>query len=339
MLPKEKRFWVLSLVIIVAVSLNVITFLYAYPQALNLPQSATFARDFSAYYIGEWRLLHNPTKIYYGGAMLGEYPISPRPQTFKYAPSFLVLFAPFMLLSYQNALAVFDLLELVLILVLAFFVYKIIRDKNVVVGSLAAVVILLDPLPSLSFSQAGFASQLYRFFSLNPQTFSSSYYLGYMLGNAHVLQCILVVGAAYFGFIKKPFISALLFSFGLFDPRVAIIAFPLLLWYNRKELLKFLIGSVAFVALTNLPFFFYHGIGETFLQQELKGSIVSQWYPYDWIPIFAVASLAFLEIFTVLWDSRLQVSFAKMKRSLFKELRKLQKCLLNDLRSASITNS
>ena len=141
MLSKKKK---IILVILIAVALNVITFCVAYPETFK-PESSTLARDFSAYYIGEWRLFHNPTKIYAGGAYPGDYQILPQPQTFKYTPSFLILFAPFLALSYQNALTAFDIVQLALIPALAFFVYKIVKDKNLVLGAIVAVIVLIDP--------------------------------------------------------------------------------------------------------------------------------------------------------------------------------------------------
>jgi hypothetical protein len=303
------------LVILIAVALNAFTFCLAFPEAFQLPQSATFARDFSAYYIGAWRLFHNPTQIYYGGVEPGDYQILPRPQTFKYAPSFLILFAPFLTLSYQNALAAFDMLQLALIPALAFFVYELVKDKNLVLGSIAAVIVLIDPLPSPSVSHSALSFLHTRVASLNAQSFSPSYYSGYMLGNAHVLQTVLLVGALYFGFARKPWLSALLLAFGSFDPRGALIALPLLLWYNRHLIVKFATGAAAFLAATNLPFFFYYGIGFTFLRAEVSGNIVSQMYPYDWIPIYSIAALTIIEIITVVLNQGIRFSFPSTRKA------------------------
>ena len=162
-------------------------------------------------------------------------------------------------------------MQLALMPALAFFVYKIIKDKNIVLVTIAAIII-----------------------------FSPSYYVGYVLANAHILQTVLLVGALYFGFIKKPWLSALLFAFSVFDPRAALIALPLLLWYNRKSMLKFVAGATVFLAATNLPFFFYYGIGFTFLSTEMNGNIVSQMYSYDWIPLYSVAALTIIEIINAL---------------------------------------
>lgn len=302
-IPLTKKTAVISLIVLM-VLLNLSIFIYAYPETFK-PQAPTLARDFSAYYIGGWRLFHNPTQIYNPDIQPGDYQIQPHPQPFKYTPSFLILFAPFLSLNYQNALNAFDIVQAALIFAMGFFVYKLIKDKNIFLGVTAAVIVLVDPIliaPSASYSITGFFH--YRMLSLHVQTFSPSYYCGYLLANAHILQTVLLVGALYFGFAKKPWFSALLFAFGVFDPRVALVALPLLLWYNRASLWKFIGGSAAFLAATNLPFFFYNGVGVSFLASVMKGSVVSQMYLYDWIPLYAVGVLSVVELATILLNRR-----------------------------------
>ena len=286
-------------VIVVALTLNVITFVFAYPEMLK-PSSPTLARDFSAYYIGGWRLFNNPTKVYAGGSQPGDYPILPKPQTFKYTPSFLILISPFLALSYQDALIAFNFVQLALMPVLGFFVYKLVKDKKLLLAVLACIVVLIDPLPSLPITQAQTHSLYYRFTSINPQTFSWSYYGGWVVGQAHILQTILLVGALYFGFSKKSWLSALLFTFGSFDPRFALMVLPLLVWYNRKSLSAFIIGISIFLSVTNLPFFFYYGIGFSCLDANFSTGIVSQMYSYDWIPFYSIIILTLVELVTVL---------------------------------------
>jgi hypothetical protein len=285
-------------VVLIALALNALTFCLAFPVAFQLPKSEPYARDFSAYYIGGWRLLHNPTQIYYGGTLPSDIPIHPTAQSFKYTPSFLLLITPFLALSYTDALAAFDILQFALIGALAFFVYRLVKNKSVLLASVAAVIVVVDPLPSLTlyYEPANFLQIHVE--SLGLQTFSPGYFCGYMLGNAHVLQTILLVGALYFGFAKKPWLSALLFSLGSFDPRGALLALPLLVWYNRHSILKFIAGSAAFLAATNLPFFLYQGIGFAFLRAEANRSIASQMYPYDWIPVYSIATLTIIELVT-----------------------------------------
>ena len=223
------------LVIVIAVALNVISFCVAFPE-ISKPESATLARDFSAYYTGGYRLLHNPTKIYAGGIQPGDYQILPKPQTFKYTPSFLILIEPFLALNYQNALTVFDVIQLVLIPVLAFFSYKLVKNKNYIIASIAAFIILIQPLPTPSINNPSAPLINLWIFNINSQSFAPSYYCSYLFANAHVLQTVLLVGALYLGFIKKPWLSALLFTFGLLDPRAALVTLPLLLWYNREKI-------------------------------------------------------------------------------------------------------
>jgi len=285
-------------IVLIALALNILTFCLAFPAAFQLPKSAQYARDFSAYYIGGWRLLHNPTQIYYGGGLSSDPKILPSVQSFKYTPSFLLVILPFMSLSYLDALAIFDVLQFALIGALGFFVYQLVKDKSVLVASVAAAVVLVDPLPSLTMYYDPSNFLQIHIESLGLQTFSPGYFCGYMLGNAHVLQAILLVGAIYFGYAKKPWLSALLFSLGSFDPRGALLALPLLFWYNRHYVLKFIAGSAAFLAATNLPFFFYQGIGFAFLRAEVNRSITAQMYPYDWIPIYSIATLTIIEIIT-----------------------------------------
>jgi len=312
-LPLTKKTAIIA-VIILAVLLNFHIFCYAYPQTFT-PQSETLARDFSAYYIGGWRLFHNPTEIYYDGALPSDYPLVGQPQPFKYTPNFLMLFAPFLALSYQNALNAFNVVQFLSVLTLAFFVYKLVEDKNLFLAAAVAVIVVVDPLlfaPSISFDVANFFH--YRIISLNVQTISPCYYWGYLLANAHILQNVLLVGALYFGFAKKPWLSALFFAFGVFDPRCALFALPLLLWYNRQSLWKFIGGTAVFLAATNLPFFFYYGIGFTFLQSVVNAPVVSQMYIYDWIPLHSIAALTILEIVTVLHNRKIHLNFAKLAK-------------------------
>ena len=294
-------------VILIAMALNIISFYLAYPE-ITKPESATLARDFSAYYTGAYRLFHNPTKIYSDGIQPGDYQILPQPQTFKYTPSFLILFTPFLTLNYLNSITVFDVMQLFLIPLLAFFVYKLVKDKNLVLGAIAAIVILIQPLPTPSVNFPPAPQVNLWLFSVNSQSFAPSYYCGYVFVNAHVLQTVLLVGALYLGFAKRPWLSALLFTFGLLDPRAAVITLPLLLWYNRQQIRQFMLATTIFVAATILPFFFYNNIGFTFLHSELNGYVISQSYAYDWIPIYGVVALTILEIVTVRLKKRKDVN-------------------------------
>ena len=302
-LPLNKKTAIIS-VIALAVILNFSIFAQAYPQTFT-PQTATLERDFSAYYTGEWRLFNNPTQVYYDGSLPGDYALVGQPQPFKYIPNFLILFAPFTALNYQDALNAFDIIQFISMIALAFFTYKLVKDKNIFLAAAVVLIVLVQPIlisPSIQYDGTNFLH--YRMLSLSVQTFSPSYLCGYTLANAHILQNTLLVGALYFAFSKKPWLSALMFTFGAFDPRVALVAAPLVLWYNRKSLLKFVGATGALLAITNLPFFLYKGIGESFLNSVVTGNVVSQMYLYEYIPLYSIAALTALEAITVLYNRK-----------------------------------
>jgi hypothetical protein len=276
-------------------------FCYAYPDITKL-EFVNTARDFSAYYMGAWRLINNPTMVYHDGSLPSDYPLVGIPQPFKYPPSFLLIIIPFLAAKYMDALVAFNFLQLALIPLLAFFIYKLIKDKNPIFGAVVVFIGLVQPLPTPA-SNIPFTEQFHLWnFNINVQSFSPSYYCGYVYINAHILQAILLVGALYFGYTKKPVLSALLFAFGLMDPRAALFAIPLILWYNRTKIRRFLAVSTILILATNLPFFFYENVGITFLRTVLDANIIAQSYAYDWIPSYSVIALTVLEFGTLLYN-------------------------------------
>ena len=86
----------------------------------------------------------------------------------------------------------------------------------------------------------------------------------------------------------------------MFDPRFALMALPLIVWYNRRSILTFVARTAVFLCATNLPFFLYQGVGFAFLSATVSGSIVSQMYAYDWIPSYSILALTVVALFTVL---------------------------------------
>jgi len=275
---------ILLTVILVALALNAYIFSLGY-SAASSPILEEYANDFSAYYIGAWRLFYNPTQIYASGHYLpGDYLIEPTPQIFKYTPSFLIFFSPLLALSYQDALNFFDVVQFLSVFASAFFVYHLVRDKNFFLGSIAVVMVLLSP------AAIGFDARV----------IFQGYYWGYAMANAHIIQTALIVGALYFAYTKKPWFCAFMVALACFDPRVVLLALPLLLWYSRQVLGKTILACIGFIAALNLPFFFYQNIGLTFLQEQVRGSIVIQMYAYNWVPMLAVVVLTLIEVIHLL---------------------------------------
>ncbi len=304
------------LVIVLALVLNSQIFIYAFPETSKL-ETPVLARDFSSLYVGAWRLFNNPTAVYYDGALPGDYKIDGCPQPYRYPPCFLLICAPFLVLTYQNALYAFDILQFLSVLFLAYLVYKLLENKPLIASSAVALIILVNPLlfmPSLcgNYSASSFLS--HRYVSLHLQTFSPSYYSAYRLANAHVLQNTLLIGALYFSHSKKPKASALLFTFGSMDPRASFFSLPLLMWYNRGRLKKFVAWSVIFIAATNLPFFFYYGVGFGLFQTNFRSSIsLMDFITYDYLPIFSVVSLSALEMASALLVQGRVMGLQKLK--------------------------
>jgi hypothetical protein len=83
-----------------------------------------------------------------------------------------------------------------------------------------------------------------------------------------------------------------------------LVAAPLLLWYNRASLPKFIGATALLLAVTNLPFFLYGGIGEAFLNSVFSGHVISQMYLYEYIPLYAIIALSILEFGTVIYNGK-----------------------------------
>lgn len=249
-------------------------------------------RDFSAYYQAAWRLIHNPSQVYSVSPQIGDYPVGGATEIFKYTPSFLLISLPFLAFTYQNALVAFNLLQLLLVFVMAFFVYHLVKKENSRVASIISAIVLLQPLPFIigggesSFMVGG---ALY-----------VSYRMAWVNANAHILQTFLIVGAIFFlVYNYRPFISALLFSFGWLDPRMGLLALPVLVWFSLRirKSKRFIFYSILLILLENLPFFFYGNIGQSFIALNLNIDIGSRTYAYEWIPIYSIMSLSAIIVY------------------------------------------
>jgi len=70
------------------------------------------AKDFSGVYTGAWRLFNDPAQVYTQGYVAdGEVHIYPQPEQYKYLPSFLLLVSPVLLVKYQDAIVLCDIVQ------------------------------------------------------------------------------------------------------------------------------------------------------------------------------------------------------------------------------------
>ncbi len=264
--------------IAVLIALNLYTFIVAYPEtyAVNpgINTSGTvLAKDFSAYYMGAWRLWNNPAHIYTFGALNdGEPVILPHPEAYKYLPSFLLIVSPLLALNYQQALIAFDIIQFLLLPLMAYLLYKILENKPLAVTFAVMIIALLLPFPTAQWGA------------------SPSYYWQWGEGQAKVFVIFLLILSFYLGSRGKPYLSGIAFAFGFFDPRFGLLAIPLFIMYNRKNLKAATVSAISALALSNLMLL-YPGMGSSFINMIFASAVTTPLYYYALIPFFTLISL------------------------------------------------
>jgi hypothetical protein len=264
--------------IAVIITLNLYTFIIAYPQTYTPSaginaSGTTLAKDFSAYYVGAWRLWNNPSHIYTYGALEGGEPvILPYPETYKYLPSFLLVISPLLSLNYQEALLAFDIAQFMLLPLMAYLLYKVLGNKHLAVTFVVMVVALLLPFPTSNWG------------------FSPSYYWQWGEGQAKVFVTFLLLLSFYLADRGRPYLSGITFALGFFDPRWGLLALPLFIMYNRKNLKSAFTSAIGTMVLSNLMLL-YPGMGSAFIGMIFASAITTPLYYYALIPFFTLLSL------------------------------------------------
>ena len=262
----------------VLIALNLYTFTVAYPETYTLTPGITssgsiLAKDFSAYYVGAWRLWNNPSQVYHFGALGGAEPITPPyPEAYKYLPNFLFITSPLLLLSYQQALLSFDIIQIMLLPVIAFMLYKLLEDKHLAISMTVMVIALLLPFPTANWG------------------LSPSYYWQWGEGQAKVFLTFLLLLSFYLGSRGKPVLSGIVLAFGFFDVRFGLLSIPLFILYNRKNLKLALTSVAAALALSNLMLL-YPGLGSGFMSMIFGSGLTTPLYYYSYIPFFTLLAL------------------------------------------------
>ena len=262
------------------IALNLFTFARAYPEIFTLNSGCcsnqVLAKDFSAYYVGAWRLFHDTSNVYTPGAVNDGGPsILPKPESFKYLPSFLLIVSPLLLLSYQNAIVAFDGFQILLLPFMAVMTYRLVRSKGVAVTLIVATVVLLQPSPAPQWG------------------LSVSYYWQWAEGQAKVLETFLLLLSFYFGAAGKPRLSGAAFGLAAFDSRFALISVPLFLVYNRQRLRGAASSAVGFLLASNFALLF-PGVGPGFVTMLLSSGFTTPPYYYSFIPLLTVVCLTIL---------------------------------------------
>ncbi|MGZ4851145.1 MAG: hypothetical protein ACXV2C_07180 [Candidatus Bathyarchaeia archaeon] len=264
--------------IAVLLLLNLYTFIVAYPETYTLnsginTSGTVLAKDFSAYYVGAWRLWNNPSHIYTFGALGGGEPtILPHPEAYKYLPSFLLIISPLLSLNYQQALLAFDIVQFALLPLVAYLLYKILGNKPLLVTFVMMIIVLLLPFPA---PQRGI---------------SLSYYWQWGEGQAKVLVTFLLLLSFYFGSQGRPILSGIALAFGFFDPRFGLLALPLFVLYNWKNLKVSTASLVGSLALSN-AMLLYPGMASNFANMVFASAVTTPLYYYSLIPLFTLLAL------------------------------------------------
>ena len=262
--------------------LNLVTFIEAYPE-IQVNNSGCcgnrpLAKDFSAFYVGAWRLLHDASNVYTAGAVDDGGPvILPQPETYKYLPSFLVMVIPLLALPYQQALIAFDVFQFLLLPLVALLIYKLVGERGVAVTIVVAVVVLLQPLPIPGWG------------------LSASYYWQWAEGQSKVLETFLILISLYLGKTDRPFASGVVLALSAFDPRFALVALPLFITYNRASLREALLAGVAVFLFTNAALLF-PGVGSGFVRMLFSVGLSTPIYYYALIPLLTILSLTAVNI-------------------------------------------
>ena len=266
------RKMILVVTIAVLLLFNFYTFALAYPETFRLDGGGRLAKDFSAYYIGAWRMLHNPSQVYTRGIVSdGEYQVYPQPQAYKYMPSFLLLVSPLLSLGYHDAFVVFDAFQFALLPLMALLLYHLLGKKSFAATFVVTVIVLLPfPLPHWG----PFAT----------------YFWQWAEGQAKVFETFLYLLAFYLGNRGRPHLSGITFAFAAFDPRFALLSLPLFLLYNRSNLRASIGSAVGALLLTDF-LLFYPATGAGFIDMVLGSGLSTPLYPYALIPLFTLISL------------------------------------------------
>lgn len=273
---------ILLAIVIVSILLNLYTFVQAYPETSAIDSgccaSKILAKDFSAYYIGGWRLFHDPSNVYTNGTVYdGEPNILPYPEPYKYLPSFLFFVAPTLFLSYHDALIAFDIAQFLLLPFTAFVVYELLRDRSVLTAAIVMVILLLQPWPTPHWG------------------LSVSYFWQWGEGQDKVLNTALLLFSFYLGQTRRPILSGVVFALGAFDPRFFLLALPLFAVYNKLDLKKSALSLIVGLAAFNSPLL-VDGAGASFLHMVVQSGAGTPLYYYALIPLLTLVSLIILNV-------------------------------------------
>jgi len=199
--------------------------------------------------------------------------IYPRPEQYKYLPSFLFIVTPLIFESYNQAIISFDTIQFLLLPFVALLIYKLVIPKGLLFTLLVGLPALLLPSPGPQWG------------------FSAAFYWQWSEGQSKVLETFLLLLSIYLAYSKRPRLSGALLGISFFDPRFSLVALPLFLTFNKHKLRGSLTALFAAGIISNLPLL-YPGMGSGFLSMLVSTGIRTEFYPYAFIPFVTLVVLS-----------------------------------------------
>jgi len=284
--PKSKKVIALVLLAGLPIGINGYVFVQSLQPGnewLYSGPGVAWASDFSAFYDAAWALIHNPSSVY----GTHNYPVNDS-QDFRYPPWFLFFVLPFVFLPFPTAQASFELLQFLLLPLIALLVIKIIDPRNRLEFFLLAVVLLLTLLEpfvgtTFSFTMGAFQAQ-------------------YSQGQSKVLELFLIMASLYLA-KKGSWAAPVLLLLSAFDPRFSLMALPLFLYFfvKSKSYVNLVYGVVLSIVIL-LPFpFYYHLAGQFLHETQYK---LLTFYAYEWVLFYPILALT-LAVFLVELNKKL----------------------------------
>ena len=118
----------------------------------------------------------------------------------------------------------------------------------------------------------------------------ATYYWQWAEGQAKVFETVLFLLAFYLDTRGKPYFSAIAYGFAAFDPRFALLALPLFLFYNKTNL-RVAVGAGLGLMLISNFWLFYPPTGAGFINMIFMDGVNTALYAYAYIPLLILASL------------------------------------------------
>jgi hypothetical protein len=119
---------------------------------------------------------------------------------------------------------------------------------------------------------------------------SPSYFWQWGEGQAKVFVTFLFLLSFYLGTKDKPALSGIALAFGFFDPRFGLLALPLYIMYNRKNLKVAVASLTLTLAVSNLMLL-YPAMGTRFVSMVFAQAVTTPLYYYSLIPLITLLTL------------------------------------------------